>query len=147
MLVKANSKPHDIVIYTDGWVTRDRPGFGLKFMQGGRTVHEDNGACRVTTSSLTMEVETVASLPTWHTNHTCYHLHRFNKPAAKCEAWDELPRLAHGRAGLGSPRLHRLLWIYSPGHCLSFLSAFSVEPFVKLWVQLLLRQWLWIICM
>ena len=27
MLVEANSKPHDIVIYTDGSVTRDRSGY------------------------------------------------------------------------------------------------------------------------
>ena len=29
MLVEANSKPHDIVIYTDGSVTRDRSGWGF----------------------------------------------------------------------------------------------------------------------
>ena len=51
MLVKANSKPHDIVIYTDGSVTRDRSGWGFTVKQGGRTVHEDSGAYRVTTSS------------------------------------------------------------------------------------------------
>ena len=33
MLVEANSKPHDIVIYTDGSVTRDRSGWG--FSQAG----------------------------------------------------------------------------------------------------------------
>ena len=44
MLVEANSKPHDIVIYTDGSVTRDRSGWGFTVKQGGRTVHEDSGA-------------------------------------------------------------------------------------------------------
>ena len=29
MLVEANSNPHDIVIYTDGSVTRDRSGWGF----------------------------------------------------------------------------------------------------------------------
>ena len=53
MFVEANSKPHDIVIYTDGSVTRSVWGSPVK--QDGRTVHED----RVTTSSLTMEVEAV----------------------------------------------------------------------------------------
>ena len=51
ILVLTNSKSHDIVIYTDGSVTR------FTVQQGGRTVHEDSGAHRVTTSSLTMEVE------------------------------------------------------------------------------------------
>ena len=59
MLVEASSKPHDIVIYTDGSVTRDRSGWGFTIKQGGRTVHKDSGAHRVTTSSLTMEVEAV----------------------------------------------------------------------------------------
>ena len=44
ILGEANSKPHDIVIYTDGSATRDRPGWGFTFKQGGGTVHEDSGA-------------------------------------------------------------------------------------------------------
>ena len=50
------SKPHNIVIYTDGSVTRDQSGWGSTVKQDGMTVHEDSGAHRVTTSSLTMEV-------------------------------------------------------------------------------------------
>ena len=65
MLVEANSKPHDIVIYTDGSVTRDRSGWGFTVKQDGRTVHEDSGAHRVTTSSLTMEVEAVTHAIQW----------------------------------------------------------------------------------
>ena len=65
MLVEANSKPHDIVIYTGSSVTRDRSGWGFTVKQGGRAVHEDSGAHRVTTSSLTMEVETVTHAIQW----------------------------------------------------------------------------------
>ena len=43
ILVGANSKPHDIVIYTDVSVTRDRSGCGFMVKQNGRTVHEDSG--------------------------------------------------------------------------------------------------------
>ena len=43
MLVESNSMPHDIVIYTDNSVTRDRSGLGFTVKQGGRTVHEDSG--------------------------------------------------------------------------------------------------------
>ena len=57
MLVEANSKPHDTVIYTDGSVTRDRSGWGFTVKQGGKTVH--SGPHRVMTSSLTMVVEAV----------------------------------------------------------------------------------------
>ena len=65
MLVEANSKPHDIVIYTDGSVTMDRSGWGFTVKQGGRTVHEASGAHRVTTSSLTMEVDAVTRAIQW----------------------------------------------------------------------------------
>ena len=65
MLVEANSKPHDIVMYTDGSVIRDRSGWGFTVKQGGRTEHEDSGALRVTTFSLTMEVEAVTNAIRW----------------------------------------------------------------------------------
>ena len=80
MLVEANSKPHDIVIYTDGSVTRDQSGWGFWAKQGGRTVHEDSGAHTVTTSGLTMEVEAVTHAIHWlasqsdnggRSSHTC----------------------------------------------------------------------------
>ena len=65
MLVEANRKTQDIVIYTGGSVTRDRSGWGFTVRQGGRTVHEISGAHRVTTSSLVMEVEAVTHAIQW----------------------------------------------------------------------------------
>ena len=115
MLVETNSKPHDIVIYSDGSVTWDWSGWGFTVKQGGRTVHEDSASHRVTTSSLTMEVEAVTHAIQWlasQRDHTCHHSHRLNEPPAK-GVWNGLPRLAHSHAQF---RLHRLLWIYCPGH-------------------------------
>ena len=37
MLVEANSKSHDIVIYTDGSVTMDRSGWGFTVKKGGKS--------------------------------------------------------------------------------------------------------------
>ena len=65
MLLEANSKPNDIVTYTDGSVTRDQSSWTFTVKQGGRTVHEDSGAQRVTTSSLTIEVEAVTHAIQW----------------------------------------------------------------------------------
>ena len=56
---------YDIVIYTDGSVTRDRSGWGFKVKQGGRTVHKDSGSHRVMTSSLTMKIEAVTHVIQW----------------------------------------------------------------------------------
>ena len=41
-LVEANSKPHDIVTYTNGSVTRDPSDWGFIVQQSGRTEHEDS---------------------------------------------------------------------------------------------------------
>ena len=43
-------------------------GWGFTIKQGGRTVHEDSGAHRVTTSSLPMEVEAVTHAIQWLTS-------------------------------------------------------------------------------
>ena len=92
MLVEANSKPHDIVIYTDGSVKRDRSGWGFTVKQGGRTVHGDSGAHRITTCSLTTQVEAVTRAI------QCLACHKLNEPAAKGEVWNGLLRPAHSHA-------------------------------------------------
>ena len=119
MLVEANSKPHDIVIYTDGSVTRDRSGWGFTVKQGGRTVHEDSGAHRVTTSSLTMEVEAVTHEIQWlasqrdaqvtHAIILKYSMNLLQKVESGmgCHDW---------HTAMHSLRLQRLLWICCPGH-------------------------------
>ena len=57
------------VIYTDGSVTGERPGWGFTVKQSGRTVHQDSGVHRVTTSSLTMEVEAITHAIQWIAFH------------------------------------------------------------------------------
>ena len=104
MLVEANSKPLDIVIYSDGSVTRDRSGWGITVKQGGRTVHEDCGAHSVTTSSLTMEVEAVAHAIQWlasqrdaQITHAIILTESMNL-LQKGGVWKGLPRLPHSHA-------------------------------------------------
>ena len=46
-------------------VTKDWSGWGFTVKQGGKTVYEDSGAHRVTTSSLTIEVEAVTQAIQW----------------------------------------------------------------------------------
>ena len=51
MLVEANSKPHDIVIYTDGSVTKGQSGWKFTVKQGGTTVRAQSrveGLCTKT---------------------------------------------------------------------------------------------------
>ena len=119
MLVEANSKPQVIVIYTDGSVTRDRSGWGFTVKQDGRTVHEDSGAHRVTTSSLTMEVEAVTHAIQWLASQRDGRITHAIIPT------DSMDLLQKVESGMGCPdwhtamhslQLQRLLWIYCPGH-------------------------------
>ena len=114
MVVEANSKPHDIVIYTDGSVTRDRSGLGFTVKQGGKSVHEDSGAHRVMTSSLTMEVEAVTHAIQWLAAQITYaiiltfSMNLMQKVSGMgCPDW---------HTAMHSLRLRRPLWIYCPGH-------------------------------
>ena len=100
MLVKANSKPHDIIIYFEGSVTRDRSDWGFTVKHGGRTVHEDSGAQSEDLQSghggrSTLTGNEVASPQAWHTDYTCDHTRGLNEPAAKGRVWHGLPGLAH----------------------------------------------------
>ena len=60
LLTQENSKPQDLIVYTDGSsVTKDQSGWGFTVKQGAPTIPEDSAAYTVSTSSLTMEVEAV----------------------------------------------------------------------------------------
>ena len=119
MLVKANSKPHDIVIYMDNSVTRDWSGWGFTVKQDGRTVHEDTGAHIVMTSNLTMEVEVVTHAIQWlasqydaQTTHAIILTDSKNllqkvEPGMGCPDW---------HMAMQCLRRQRCLWIYCPGH-------------------------------
>ena len=117
MLVGANSRPHDIVIYTDGSVTSDRSGFGFTVNQGGWTVYEESGAHRVTTSSLTMEVGVVTRAIQWlasqrvaQITHAVILTDSMN--LCKGRVWNGLPRLAHSHAQSSATKtsMHLLSW-------------------------------------
>ena len=89
------------MIYTDDSVTRDRSGLGLTVKQGERTVHEDSRESRVTTSSLTMEVDAVTNTIQWLASQRDAQITYaiiLNEPAAKDGIWNGLPRLAHSNA-------------------------------------------------
>ena len=118
MLVEAISKPHDIVIYTDSSVTRDRSGWGFTVKQRGRTVNEDSGAHRVTISSLTMEVEAVThAIQCLASQHDAHILHViiFTDPMILLQKMESGMCCPNWHIVLHSLWLQRLLWIYCPG--------------------------------
>ena len=72
-LIQENSKPQDLIVYTDGPVTKDLSQCGFTVKQGATTNHEIYAAYTVSTSTLTMKAEAVTQ-------------------ACKNEALDDLPR-------------------------------------------------------
>ena len=65
ILIQENSKPQDLIVYTDGSVTKNQSGWGFTVKQGATTIHEDSAAYKVSTSSLTMEMEAVTHALRW----------------------------------------------------------------------------------
>ena len=59
LLIQENRTPQDLIVDADGSVTKDQSGWGFTAKQGATTIHEDSATYTISTSSLTMEVETV----------------------------------------------------------------------------------------
>ena len=96
LLIQENSKPQDLIVYTDGSLSKDQSGWSFTVKQGVTTVHEDSAAYMVSTSSLTREVEAVTHTlcpKRWQSDHTCHHPDGSNELATKSEKWNGKPRL------------------------------------------------------
>ena len=118
MLVEANSKPHDLVIFTDGSVTSGRSDWGFTVKQGEgpytKTVMQ-----AVTTSVLTMEAEAVTHSIQWLASQRETHI------THAISLTDSMNLLQKVASGMGCPdwhtamhclRLQRLLSIFCPDH-------------------------------
>ena len=104
----------DLIVYTDGSVTKDQSGWGFTVKQGATTIPEGNAAYTGSTSSLTVDVEAVT--------------HAFCWIAPRGESWtiiltDSVSLLQ--KVEWGNPdwnvsvvdsHLRKLLWLYCPGH-------------------------------
>ena len=120
-IIEENTKPHDLIIYTDGSVSREKKksGWGFTAKQNGKTIHEDSAAHEHVTSSLTMEVEAVTHALQWLETHTC------QTATYAMILTDSMNLIEKIKAGWGSPDWHKaianldiqkLLWVYCPGH-------------------------------
>ena len=119
LLIQENSKPQDLIEYTDGSVTKDQSGWGFSVKQGATTIHEDSAAYTVSTSSLTMEVGAVTLALRWiaskgdsQTTHAII-------------LTDSMSLLQKVKSGMGSAdwnvsmvdiHLRKHLWVYCPRH-------------------------------
>ena len=121
IIIEENTKPDDLIIYTDGSVCREKGKSGWAFTakENGKTIHEDSAAYEHVTSSLTMEVEAVTHALQWLETHT------FQTVTHAMILTDSMNVIQKIKAGMGSPDWHnamtnldirKLLWVYCPGH-------------------------------
>ena len=108
-LIQENSKQQDPI---DGSVSKDQSEWGFTVKQGATTIHEDSAAYTVSASSLTMEVEAVIHALRWiasrgdsQTTHAI--IIQKVKNGMGSPDWD---------ASMVDIHLHKLLWVYYPGH-------------------------------
>ena len=120
-LIEENSKPHDLVIYTDGAVEEkaNKSGWGYTVKQNGSTIQEDKGAYNITTSSLTMEVEAVSNALRWlATRNEVRDTHAI----ILTDSMNLLQKIQTGysnpewQSSMTQSHLRSLLWVYCPGH-------------------------------
>ena len=57
LAIEENSKPQDLIVYTDDTFIRDQSGWGFTVKLGATIIHEDSAAYTVSTSSLTIKME------------------------------------------------------------------------------------------
>ena len=91
VLIQENSKPQDLIVYTDGSVTKDKSGWGF-------TVKQDR-QCSLYDLSLQLDGGVGSSHPCplldffkrWLSDHTGHHPHGFSELATKSEEWNGKP--------------------------------------------------------
>ena len=114
-----NSKPQDLIVYTDGSVTKKQSGRGFTVKQSATTIHEDSAACTVSTSSLTMEVEAVTHSVRWIASRGD------SRTTHAIILTDSMSLLQKVSSGMGSPdwnvsmvdiHLQKLLRVYRLAH-------------------------------
>ena len=57
LLIQENSKPQDLIVYSDCPVTKDQTKCGITAKQGTTTIHKNSATCTVSASSLTMDLQ------------------------------------------------------------------------------------------
>ena len=78
LLIQENGKLQDLIVYTDGSVTKDQSGWGFTVKQGATTIHEVSASYTVSTSGLTDGDGSNHPCPPfdckrWQSDHTCQY--------------------------------------------------------------------------
>ena len=116
-LIQDNAHPNDVIIYTDGSVSRGkRSAWGFLAKARGRRLVQESLAYDTTTSSLRMEVEAVTAAFRWLETTT------YTRIVVVTDSESMLRKVRAGMlraewcASLQRSRVTSIVWIFSPGH-------------------------------
>ena len=116
-LIQDNARPGDVIIYTDGSVSRGRrSAWGFIAKAKGRPLVQQSLAYETTTSSLRMEVEAVTAAFRWLENTTHTHIVIVTDSESMLRKVRTGMLRAEWLASLRKTRVKRIVWIFSPGH-------------------------------
>ena len=116
-LIEENSREDDVIIFTDGSVTRDKQsGWAYSARVNGRIVSENSSATDLTLSSMATEINAITLALTWlaEQNHT--------RVVFVSDSLSTLEKIRRKNLHADwTPIIHRsciakITWIYCPGH-------------------------------
>ena len=115
--IDENSRPGDVVIYTDGSVVRGRKsGWGFFAQANNEVANHDSGAFECTTSSMCMEVHAISEALKWL--EKC----RYTHAVFITDSMSTLEKIKRGSMyvdwarSIQKSKLKKITWVFCPGH-------------------------------
>ena len=116
-IIEENSRPGDVIIFTDGSVVRDQQsGWAYTARVDGHIVSEDSMACSTTLSSMATEINAVTLALTWLSRQD------YGRIVFVTDSLSTLEKVRQGNLHadwyplINNSSIRRITWIYCPGH-------------------------------
>ena len=116
-IIEENSRPGDVIIFTDGSVVREqKSGWAYSARVDGQIVSEDSMACSTTLSSMMTEINAVTLALTWVSSQD------YSRILFVTDSLSTLEKVRQGNLHadwyplINNSSIRRITWIYCPGH-------------------------------
>ena len=116
-IIEENSRPGDVIIFTDGSVVRDqKSGWAYSARVDGQIVSEDSMACSTTLSSMMTEINAVTLALTWVSSQDYSRILFVTYSLSTLEKVRQCNLHADWYPLINNSGIRRIIWIYCPGH-------------------------------
>ena len=116
-IIEENSRPGDVIIFTDGSVVREqKSGWAYSARVDGQIISENSMACSTTLSSMMTEINAVTLALTWVSSQD------YSRVVFVTDSLSTLEKVRQGNLHadwyplINSSSIRRITWIYCPGH-------------------------------